>query len=240
MRSLKQVRGSLPFLQVVCDREEDVAQLKSKLEKHLEGVFVEGPKEIRQKLLSCGEETLARLSEKHVFWLKLGAILVYTKKRDILYADSDVLYFRDPEGLFYKDKTISCLIAQDYQFAYSDWLVDALRILRDLDLRTGRPGNAGFGIYRRGLSEVIDRQLLEHCLKRTEAELFDEQTFTAYTALTKGEILGKSDVYVDDVPITSWRCSWRGFPWVARHYIGPIREQFWIDAWQLLCFRAVF
>lgn len=52
MRSLSLVRRTLPPVFVVCDREEDLATLKEKLDRHLVGVVVTGPCEVRRGLVS--------------------------------------------------------------------------------------------------------------------------------------------------------------------------------------------
>jgi hypothetical protein len=238
MRSLSLVRPTLPPLLVVCDRDEDAAALKDKLDRHLEGVIVDGPQSVRRELLSHGEEVVAELTKKHVFWLKFAAVLLSSKVRETIYTDADVLFFRDPQELADDESGAACMIANDCFVAYSDWLIDLLRIRRGVDLLAHLPGNAGVGIYRQGFERVLDRDVLKWCLEQRPSGLFDEQTFTAYTALTRGKLLSKSDVYVDTAPLTSFRASWRGSSWVARHYIGPIREQFWIDAWRLLGRRA--
>ncbi|EGJ30478.1 MULTISPECIES: hypothetical protein [Moorena] len=178
-----------------------------------------------------GWPLLADFCRKHIFGFKFAACLRIAHKNRVLYADSDILWFRDVVQLMncYSKKAIYA--AQDYTNSYNLRLLSKLPNALQEEMSYPPFINAGFAIFNRFISEIDNYQeLLLYALTEDKIHLFSEQTLVAILAKTVGDTIQKQDVYVDKDRLTYWIESFHNQPWSARHYVGPIRHQLWIDA----------
>jgi hypothetical protein len=178
-----------------------------------------------------GLEQLAIFCKRHIFGFKLAACLYAVNTGQLLYADADVLWFKDPEPLVtsHTDKVVWG--AEDCHPSYDP---DLLRYLPEdqVQLLSKKPFvNAGFALYNQLFLNAIQLQTYtEVILKNDPIHEFSEQTLVAIHAKTEGGILTSEEVCVSCEYTTNIYPSFSGKNWFARHYIRPVRQQFWIDA----------
>jgi hypothetical protein len=69
------------------------------------GISVKAPAEICEQAEAAGETDLRQYAEASAYGLKLAAIAMLARERPVLFADSDILWFRDPAKLLGPPKT---------------------------------------------------------------------------------------------------------------------------------------
>ena len=75
---------------------------------------------------------------------------------------------------------------------------------------------------------------IEKQLRLDKPGHFFEQTLLALTVKLAGKQLAFEQLPTCPVEETVFRPSYAGKNWIAAHYAGPTRPQFWRDAWSLV------
>lgn len=179
-----------------------------------------------------GNELIALFAEQNPMGLKLAAILqIADLNHPVLYSDTDVLWFKDPSktlAVLESDKQVSFALSEDFQPAYDQKLIEKANLSI---LMTAPFYCAGILFVKEALSFESKRilgELLQIAI--LQSNHFTEQTIFAY--LNKVSNNGGFDkhefsIILDDqfklMPTKREKL-------VARHYIGPVRHQFWRDA----------
>jgi hypothetical protein len=177
-----------------------------------------------------GATSLSRLCKSHVFGLKLGACLFCAMTSRVLYSDSDVLWFRDPEELINLYRGHSVVGTTDFQHSYDKRFLKQLPEKGRRLLEDSVPVNAGVAIWQNAAGLVYLVEDILRSFLRFSPETFTEQTIVAYLSHAVGTVMDGKMVYLAEEPRSCFNMSWENKPWYARHYAGPCRDQFWIDA----------
>ncbi|QIR37987.1 hypothetical protein HCG51_15610 [Tolypothrix sp. PCC 7910] len=178
-----------------------------------------------------GQQLLANFCDKHIFGFKLSVCLRVAQQNRVLYADSDVLWFRDSVELMKRYSEKAIYAAEDYNDSYNKKLL--LKLDEQLQKYLAQTPfiNAGFAIFNRFIPEIDEyKEFLSYILAEQPIHHFSEQTLVAILTKTIGDTIKEQDVYVKEHYLTSWKASFCQKPWIARHYISPVRHQLWIDA----------
>jgi hypothetical protein len=177
---------------------------------------------------------LARFCRKHIFGYKLAACLKCCRERRVLYADADVLWFRDASGLMRECVSLPLYATTDIYDSYNHGLLDTLPAPLASSLRERPYVNAGVAIYNRDLPEIaLFRSYVSAALAEDPVHRFSEQGLVAALAKQMGGVIPNNVVCMDHEDRFVFRSSFGGQSWYARHYISrpDLRSQFWIDAY---------
>jgi hypothetical protein len=234
LASMVQHGSMCPVTNVVLDDQENLKVAEEALAAHRHVVRLFTRDHVIQTAEKEGLHLEAQFARRHHFGLKFAAIQVLGKGQANVYADADLLYFKDISGLIERHDDCPLTASLDYQHSYSPYVVAQAAALFGLDLLALRPVNAGFALWRGAYDPRQTEPILRRILDQREIALFDEQTLVASLTHQTGGTFEKDEVLVSDSFLTTWRPSYRNKPWSVRHYIGPIREQFWIDAFHLV------
>jgi hypothetical protein len=187
--------------------------------------------------LQRGRGHLAEYAGRDVWGRKLAGILARVDDGPVLYCDSDVLWFRLPRvpPAPASSQRPVVRMARDNMHCYDPGL---LRALDCVEKMMGRPPlNAGT-VYLAG-------DLFSHsrCLAPALAyaaahpHVRTEQTTLALLAREFGDEWSEREILIslDDTcsPLFGER-AYRQHS-MARHYSGPAKFRFWMDAWEMLC-----
>jgi hypothetical protein len=231
--SLARRSSTLPRLLVALDEtlsEEDLREALSFWPTDVECLTRDG---VASYWDASGDRQLTDFSRRHIFAYKLASCLMISREGRVLYADSDVLWFGDADGLMRECVSLPLYATTDIYASYNQGLLDTLPVsLMDL-MHAGPYVNAGVAIYNRDLPEVgLFREYLEASLAEDSVHRFSEQGLVA--ALTKkiGGVIPDTAVCMDHEERSVFLPSFRSKSWYARHYISrpDLRAQFWIDA----------
>lgn len=164
---------------------------------------------------------------------KLASIFATARRGPTLFVDTDVLWFRYPERIDrlkplaeHGEGSAHLLLSEDLVPSYDRELV-----ARRLPHLAEPPFYCcGFGYAEGDLLAACDLSgLLDEAGAR--GIWFTEQTILAEAARR----IAPTPWPADEVacPIEDWRSlrpTFPGRPWVARHYVTPVRHLFWVDA----------
>lgn len=172
-----------------------------------------------------GSVALMEFARKEPVGRKLACILKEGEHNGVLWCDTDILWYKplpEPEpqeGLTLKTST-------DYQAAYDAVLETAAQHI----LATPPFINTGL-VYLKG--NLINHPLAADWLNRLAdaPNHFTEQTFLAILMkLLKQEVWTLEEIACLQQDRYQLAPSYPGKPWLARHYVGPVRHLFWRDA----------
>jgi hypothetical protein len=178
-----------------------------------------------------GAPFLAEFCRRHVFGFKLAACLRLAAEHRVFYADSDVLWLHDIGALMSRCGQKPLYAAVDCGPSYDFELAGRLGEARRNRLLTPPHINAGVALFNRALPELNTYDAdLASLLANGPISQFSEQTLVALLVQDIGGTFGEEDVRVTEDRLTAPSPSFRHHPWIARHYISPVRAQYWIDA----------
>lgn len=189
--------------------------------------------EVASRLCASEGAMLAKFCNRHIFGYKLAACLLLAKECRVLYADSDVLWFRDA-GMLMQECALKPLYATtDLGHSYNHRILSTLPENLEFLLQQQPYLNAGVAIYNRNLPELnlyhdyISEALSEHPVHR-----FSEQGLVAALAKQIGGVISNDVVCMAQNDRNSILPSNKDESWYARHYVSMprVRQQYWIDA----------
>ena len=182
-----------------------------------------------------GRAAMAKYAEMDGFGRKLSAILAESEQRRMFWCDCDILFYSDfIPFLDIELPPVPFLVASlDWVHGYDTQLTDKLQA----HLANYPPVNTGVDIFEGNLYDTCELEpLVEQATKY--CNVFTEQTILAEAVYRRGKIVWDLDVMLifDDDRLT-FKPTFLGKHWAARHYVTPIRHLFWRDA---LAFRLGF
>lgn len=223
--------GKLPSIYVFTDTDLDIELCKMSLKWVPSKLIVIGAKSCFKYHKDNGNELLATFAEQNPMGLKMAAIMqIMDNNEPILYCDTDVLWFKDPEPIIsaiISNPHISMVLSQDFQKSYDECLVKE----ENLEILSDEPFYCA-GIMLLKSFSPSDKNELKDLLKLAvrKSNHFTEQTIFAYLNKIKGNISLNMDEFCitlhDQFDIIPTKKSSQ----IARHYIGAVRHQFWRDA----------
>ena len=234
LASLVRHTSGCPSICVVLDDQENLEMVQDAIEPNRHAIQLMTRDEVVRLADKMGMHLEAAFARRHHFGLKYAAIQVLARGEATVYADADLLYFKDIRSLIERPSDKPLTASLDYQHSYSPFVVAQAGTLYGLNLLSLKPINAGFTLWRGAFDPHQTAAMLTRILAQPEISLFDEQTLVASLAHRAGSAFGEDDVLVSDSFLTTSGPSCRNKPWSVRHYVGPVREQFWIDAFHLV------
>lgn len=173
----------------------------------------------------------ARFSEREPMGRKMVAVLQAASEGTVLYADVDILWFREPASLARWSSRPSPILAMstDLVPAYDS------RVVETWSPSLSDPPHFCAGvIYARGVPELKPDDLEALALAAESGIGLTEQTlFAKWTRESGGHRFPESEIYLSAVDRLTRGPTHRGMYWAARHYVGPVRHHFWSDAYSL-------
>jgi hypothetical protein len=150
-----------------------------------------------------------------------------------------VLWFKDPwQAMNLRDVT-TILATTDRGRSYDERLM-AILSPEERQLVDCSPVVCA-GLYAVGAGFVLPTETLaviDKYLEGGEPGYFAEQTVLGVVAHQLGRQLPFDALPSVPQEETILGPAWRGKPWIAAHYAGPSRPQFWRDAWSLFSDRG--
>lgn len=185
---------------------------------------------------ACGKSgaTTAEAFGRAFIWgTKFSFAVLRPSSLPVLYMDNDILWFRPAVASLGLQNLQDIVAVTDafnsYDPAFLSWMEPEDAEL----LRRNEPVCAGLFALPAGyqLPPWAERYILKQ-LEAGEPGYFFEQTLIALLALR-----GAGTIPYRDLPTCGPRAtrhpSYHNHQWIAAHYAGPARRQFWRDAWSL-------
>jgi hypothetical protein len=232
LRSLAVAWSRVPPLRVVGDGTVGAASLEEAFADWPAPIEVVPRDVVVDSARSAGSADLAAFAAVSPFGLKFAALVASAVERPTLFADADVLWFRDWSGeivALARAAGVVLRVSADYQPAYD---VDVAGTSADT-LATPPFVNSGVTFLHGALLDAVDlRPALAVAARRYSH--FAEQTVLALAARRLGTPpWPPSVVACFQHDHQSLGITYRGRAWIARHYVGPVRHLFWRDAFAL-------
>lgn len=187
---------------------------------------------------TSGRVMLAKFCSGHIFGYKLAACLRLAQSGRVLYADSDVLWFRDAVMLMKECYSLPLYATTDLGHSYNHRILKTLSENLESLLQSPPYLNAGVAVYNRDLLELNQYdEYIREALSEDPVHRFSEQGLVAALAKQIGGVIPNDVICMAENDRNSILASFNGEPWCARHYVSMphVRQQFWIDAfWTLL------
>lgn len=241
-RSLPEALVSLPALAALgeplafdlcCDDSLEPASLQHQLATRGIHAEVTSRKAFLDACGNSGASTAEAFGRSFIWGTKFSFAVLRPSSLPVLYMDNDVLWFRPAVGSLglrdLRDLLAVTDVARSYDPGFLSWMEQDDAAL----LGRSQPVCAGIFAIPAGyqLPPWAERYILAQ-LKIGEPGYFFEQTLIALLALK-----GAGTVPYDDLPTCGPRStrypSYQHHRWIAAHYAGPARRQFWRDAWSL-------
>lgn len=235
--SLASVSRRLPSLIIACDDTLTVEDAASAFS------FWPGPikflkrAHVAEEVKECSG-MLAEFARRHIFGYKLACCFMEAKKGRVLYADGDVLWFRDIYLLMEQCITLPLYATTDIAPSYNIALLGKLPEDLGEGLAESPYLNAGVAVYNRAIPGFGDfSRYLQHALAEEPIHRFSEQSLIAAIVKRHGGVIPNDAIAMRSANRFAFQASYRGRQWFARHYVSvpAIRMQFWIDALWLRC-----
>lgn len=173
--------------------------------------------------------SLADFARKEAVGRKLTLILQEAEQGPVLWCDTDILWFRQPELPQPDSGQIILKTSEDFQPAYDPALENASGDL----LKTKPFINTGLVYLNTNLMEVASLKPWTELLNASPNH-FTEQTFLALAVKSlQQQIWPLSEIACFQSDKFDLSPSFPGQKWTARHYVGPVRHIFWKDALKL-------
>jgi hypothetical protein len=193
------------------------------------------PPEVASWHKARGNDSMAWFCMEHVFGFKLALNLMLASENNVFYADSDVLWFSDFSTHLNRYTRHPIYPSIDASVESLDF--DLVRLLdQRLGLKLGTPpyGCAGVMLVNRLDLRLLNQFEQSVQIIRTNLPInrLTEQTLIAVIAAQSNSCLGEDTIAMNG-EITTFVASFKKNSFTGRHYAGPWRSQFWIDAlWQ--------
>lgn len=216
----------LPNVLIVSDGA-DVEKIKS--------ILIKWPKKINvdywhNVIDIIGDDNLKQYAKSDVWGKKFVSILAAGMSKQILYTDTDVLWFSDPGHIISeredKNCTIKIKMCSDNIFAYSN---EMIRFFNWDNLMENKACNAGL-IYLSGnlLSLNESKMIFDYLSKKYDNR--SEQTAFAYYTINYGTLFNIEDVILNTTDIINIFPNFKEMKnATARHYVTTKGWLFWRD-----------
>ncbi len=227
---------TLPQLIVVSDGSWQAEEFNAAFDFWPEPIQVMMPEDIIAPLTRARQTDLVELARQHPLGLKLAAIISQARQHEILFVDSDILWFADPSQILAGLKGLGGpSVTVENGCSYNEELLKlhAPEALAKPGINTGCVHLDG---------ELCEREFLAAMLAtalQQPKHNFNEQSIIAAAVQKHGRRLPPEFCLVDFADARTWkrRKPWReGF--YARHYVNFMRHQFHRDARALRCMSA--
>jgi hypothetical protein len=179
-------------------------------------------------LAKKGHSDILTYAQRELFGKKLACILASAEIGPTLYSDTDVLWFSEP-SLPSSSAAITIRMSVDDVYSYDFSLLEHLNC-RDILKRP--PLNAGI-VFVDG--PALEVPLIHEAVTRVAQfpHNFSEQTILALAGNYLGDHWPAEEIAIfttDKDRLIRPGTYPRFRNWVARHYVSPVRQLFWIDA----------
>ncbi len=229
--SLHRAWQSLPALTVVSDGSWKKDEFIGAFDFWPNPIRVLTPNEILEQLAKAGQSALVELAKAHPLGLKLAAIILSAQQDAVLFVDSDILWFSDPNKIIEHFRGVKGPVtAIETGSSYSEKLIQQFcpEGLQSPGINTGC-------VYLEG--ELCERELFQELLAAALEEPkhnFNEQTIIAIAVQKNGYRFPLELCLVDFSDASAFK---RKKPWqngvFSRHYVNWMRHQFYRDALRL-------
>jgi hypothetical protein len=235
LASLARCSDAMPRIELCVDETLDAAEVESMFAHHGLTVTTLTVADLDTALTHRGEEDLRKFARaffwgrKTAFTFGLGAAV------PVVYADLDVLWLEDPWQALELQKLQGVLAGTDHHRSFDEGILELMSVShRDALLQTDA---ACAGLYAVGTNFQLPEEVARYIGKQLAAGTpgyFCEQTLLALTVNLAGKQLSFAELPTCPAEQTVWAPSYLGQKWIAAHYAGPTRPQFWRDAWSLI------
>lgn len=230
LRSMSQSWSRLPVLRVVSDGSISPKRLARELAWWPAETTVVTRDVVMTDARARRLLDVEAFAERSAVGLKFAAVVLAGLSGPTLYCDTDVLWLRDfsteAEALGGAEGEIVLRACHDFQPAYDPLIASR----GGTSLATTPFVNTGV-VFLRGplLRDETMRAHLRAASSRDDH--FTEQTlFALATRALDAPLWSPSMIACFQNDHTTLRVTYRGRPWAARHYVGPVRHLFWRDA----------
>ena len=230
LRTMAQTWSRLPGLSVVSDGSVSAERLARDLAWWPARVTVLTRADVAADARARQLPDVAAFAECSAVGLKFAAVVLAGLAGPALYCDTDILWLRDfsaeVETLAGAGSDLVLQACHDFQPAYDPRVAS-----RAGDLLSMAPFvNTGV-VYLQG-PLLRDEPMRAHLRAASSSDdHFTEQTLFALATRELGSALWPSStIACFQSDHTTLGVTYRGQPWAARHYVGPVRHLFWRDA----------
>lgn len=236
--SLQQSSAELPRLIIACDATVSKPALSRMMKSWPGPIEIWSSEELQAFSSNNLPQQIQSLCRKHVYGLKAVAIMRASVTGPILYADTDVLWFRPSQQLLPKSPAGNrawLRLQQDRQMAYDS------RLVRSWSFLLKEPYYcAGVLVANGDLREAFDQiaSLDMQDIFETPKKFTEQTTFAALQKKIDAPPLDAEQAYLSWDDQLTLAPTFFGKPWVLRHYVGPVRHLFWRDVFFLYWLRA--
>jgi len=189
-------------------------------------------KEVLPYHLEHQRTELIEYAEKIIWGRKLALMLKYAELGPTLFADTDVLWFKDISSEFDSSAEVQLKISLDNSYNYN------MKLLQDLgrmDLLKKPPVNCGVVLLKGDLLAASPLMQSAVAHEAEEPGRFSEQTVLALASYEMGSFWGQDEVRNDlsDMfwPILSSYSNGAYQNCFAKHYVWTLKWQFWRDVY---------
>jgi hypothetical protein len=182
---------------------------------------------------------IAMLCRNHVYGLKAAAIMRASLMGPMIYADTDVLWFRPPQQLL-PDSSVGdrvwLRLQEDRQMAYDSRLFGPWPFLEE------EPHYCAGVMVASGDLRPAFEQITSPDVERiyeTPGQFTEQTTFAALQRKIGSPALEADKAYISWEDRFTLRPRIFDKPWVLRHYVGPVRHLYWRDLLYLYWRRAL-
>jgi hypothetical protein len=178
---------------------------------------------------SRGHTDLLRFASRVPMARKLAGVTMAAGDEPLIYADTDVLWFRTLDeatlGNWVQSSPVM-VISEDYQSSYDSALVPS-----HLPHLGAPPYScAGFLFAFGDLLGACDLGPLMPYAAESGVAVTEQTIFAEMAHQLGARHWPSAEVYCHDRDRFSLRPTYQNKPWIARHYVAPARHLFWRDA----------
>jgi len=239
LASLARCSAGMPRIELCVDESLDAAEVETAFGRHGLTVATLTVADLDAALAERGEESLRHFARAFFWGRKTAFTFGLGSAVPVLYADLDVLWFKDPWEAFELLKLQAVLAGTDQYRTYDERMLEMMSAThRQLLLETDAPCA---GLYAVGANFQLPQEITSYMEKQLAVGTpgyFCEQTLLALTVKLAGKQLSFAELPTCPAEQTVWAPSYLEQKWIAAHYAGPTRPQFWRDAWSLFSDRG--
>ncbi len=240
LASLARCSEAMPRIELCVDESLNAVEVKAIFARHGLTVTTLTVPDLDAALTQQGEDTLRSFARAFFWGRKTAFTFGMGAAVPVLYADLDVLWFKDPWAAFGLPKLRGVLAGTDQYHTYDEFILELMSVShRNALLETDAPCA---GLYAVGASFQLPEEITKYVGKQLAAGTpgyFCEQTLLALTVKLAGKQLSFAELPTCPAEQTVWTPSYLGQKWIAAHYAGPTRPQFWRDSWSLFSDRGL-
>ena len=226
----------LPKVIIVTDGSIKKSEILSKLKWYNNSLEIVEKEECIKYHSENENPELSSYASKSAFGLKLAAIVQCLENKEILFCDTDVLWYKNILDVTEKNKkqnptetSFDIKMTVDYQMCYDS------NILQKFFPALINPPYYNSGVlYVRG--DIFNKFDMKAIINEAvfQSNHFTEQTILAgINFQTCKNVWDKNEIVAFQHDSLSIKPTYVEKKWLARHYVGPVRHLFWRDAFFL-------